>query len=258
MKLGIIGATGWLGQALGLRLIDQGLWDAGDLVLCNRSGAHAAYAAHPKAVWADVAGLCGASDVIVIAVRPEDFPLQGFDPAGKLVISFMTVWTLAKLRALYPKARVVRAMPNGAAPVGGSYTPWLGDGLGQGDFTLVGRILSAMGGQDAVQDEGQLDYLAALSGSGSAYPALMAQAMLRDALARGLPEAVAKAAVEAVICGSAPFLAGKMGELDALLDTYRAYKGITAAGLDAAESGLRQAITDALAAASAKAQALGQ
>ena len=258
MKLGIIGATGWLGQALGLRLVQLGLWDAGDLVLSNRAGNRSAYAAHPKAVWADVAGLCAASDVIVIAVRPEDFPLQGFDPAAKLVISFMTVWSLAKLRALYPNARIVRAMPNGAAPVGASYTPWVGAGLGAGDAALVARILSAMGGQDAVLDEAQLDYLAALSGSGSAYPALMAQAMLRDALARGVPEAVAKAAVEAVICGSAPFLAGKMGELDALLNTYRAYKGVTAAGLDAAEAGLHQAITDALAAASAKAQALGQ
>jgi pyrroline-5-carboxylate reductase len=258
MKLGIIGATGWLGQALGLRLVQLGLWDAGDLVLSNRSGTRSAYAAHSNAIWADVAGLCAASDVIVIAVRPEDFPLQGFDPASKLVISFMTVWSLAKLRALYPKARIVRAMPNGAAPVGASYTPWVGQGLGAGDAALVARILSAMGGQDAVQDEAQLDYLAALSGSGSAYPALMAQAMLRDALARGLPEAVAMAAVEAVICGSAPFLAGKMGELDALLDTYRAYKGVTAAGLDAAEAGLHQAMTDALAAASAKAKALGE
>ena len=61
----------------------------------------------------------------------------------------------------------------------------------------------------------------------------------------------AVAAVEAVVCGSAPFLAGKMGELDVLLNTYRGYKGVTAAGLDAAEAGLHQAMTDALAAASA-------
>ena len=258
MKLGIIGASGWLGQALGLRVISQGLWDEGDLVLCNRSGNHTAYAAHPKVVWADVTGLCAMCDVIVIAVRPEDFPLEGFDPQGKLVISFMTVWTLAKLQRLSPKARIVRAMPNGAAPLGASYTPWVGAGLDAQEASLVARILSAMGGQDAVQSEDQLDYLAALSGSGSAYPALMAQAMLADALARGLPEAVARAAVEAVICGSAGFLAGKMGELDALLTTYRSYKGVTAAGLDAAESGLRQAITAALAAATAKAKALGQ
>jgi hypothetical protein len=37
--------------------------------------------------------------------------------------------------------------------------------------------------------------------------------------ARGLPEPVASAAVESVICGSAGFLAGKMGELKMLLTT---------------------------------------
>lgn len=259
MKLGIVGATGWLGQALGLRLIELGLWDEAGLVLANRSGTRGAYAAYPKVVWADVAGLCAASDVIVLSVRPEDFPLDGFAPGEKkLVISFMPVWTLAKLRALYPSARLVRAMPNGAAPFGASYTPWVGAGLAPPDACLVARILSAMGGQDTVQTEDQLDYLAALSGSGSAYPALMAQAMLQDALARGLPERVAMAAVESVVCGSAPFFAGKMGELEALLNTYRAYKGITAAGLAAAEMGMRQAIADALAAATAKATALGQ
>jgi len=258
MKLGIVGATGWLGQALGLRLIELGLWDEAQLVLANRSGTRTPYAAYPKTVWANVAGLCAVSDVIVVAVRPEDFPLDGFDPGEKLVISFMTVWTLAKLRGLYPNARIVRAMPNGAAPVGASYTPWIGAALAPQDARLAARILSAMGGQDAVQTEGQLDYLAALSGSGSAYPALMAQAMLQDALARGLPKRVAMAAVEAVVCGSAPFLAGKMGMLDDLLNTYRAYKGVTAEGIAAAEGGMRQAIADALAAATAKAKALGQ
>ena len=256
MKLGILGATGWLGQALGLRLIGQGIWPEGDLVLANRSGKHEAYAAYPTMVWGDVAQVCGAG-VIVIAVRPEDFPMDGFDPGDALVISFMTVWTLPKLRHLYPKARIVRAMPNGAAPLGRSYTPWVSD-VAATDAALVGQILSAMGGQDRVAGEDELDYLAALSGSGSAYPALMAQAMLANALARGLPEAVAMRAVEAVVCGSAPFLEGRMGELDTILETYRAYKGVTAAGLDAAEAGFKRAIADALAAATAKARALGK
>ena len=86
MKLGILGATGWLGQALGLRLIGQGIWPEGDLVLANRSGQRDAYAAHPGVAWGSVAEVCSA-DVIVIAVRPQDFPLDGFDPGGRLVIA---------------------------------------------------------------------------------------------------------------------------------------------------------------------------
>ena len=76
--------------------------------------------------------------------------------------------------------------------------------------------------------------------------------------ARDLHEPVASAAVEPGICGSAGFLAGKMGELDTLLTTNRAYQGVTAAGLDAGESGLQKAIVEALVAATARAKALGQ
>jgi pyrroline-5-carboxylate reductase len=255
MKLGILGATGWLGQALGLRLIGQGLWPAGDLVVLNRSGRAGGYAGHPV-VWArDAADLCAQSDVLVLSVRPGDFPPAGFDAGDRLVISFMTAWRLADLQARWPQARIVRAMPNGGAPVGQSYTPWIGE-VGPEDAALVAHLLSAMGGEDRLGDEAHLDYMTALSGSGSAYPALMAQAMLEDALARGLPEAVAQRAVEAVVCGSAPFLAGRMGDLPAILDAYLSYRGVTAAGIAAAQPGLETAIRAALQAATAKAAAM--
>ena len=255
MKLGILGATGWLGQALGLRLIGQGLWPAGDLVVLNRSGKAGGYAGHPVTWARDAADLCAQSDVLVLSVRPGDFPPTGFDAGDRLVISFMTAWRLADLQARWPQARIVRAMPNGGAPVGASYTPWIGD-VGEGDAALVARLLSAMGTEDRLSDEAHLDYMTALSGSGSAYPALMAQAMLQDALARGVPETVARRAVEAVICGSAPFLAGRMGELPAILDTYLSYRGVTAAGIAAAQPGLEAAIRAALQAATAKAAAM--
>lgn len=256
MKLGLIGATGWIGQALGLRLISQGLWPATDLILANRSGPGPAYAGLPV-TWADPASLCAQADVLILATRPEDFPMPGFAPGRHLILSMMTVWTLAKLRRLAPEARLARAMPNGAAPQGASFTPWTGD-LAPADAALVARILSAIGPTDRVAAEADLDYLAALSGSGSAYPALMARALLADALARGLPEPVARRAVESVVVGSAAALKGRIGDLDAILSTYRGYKGVTAAGLDAAELGLTRALQDAMAAAFARARALGQ
>lgn len=262
MKLGILGATGWLGQALGLRLMTEGLWPEADLVLANRASSRAAYDAHPGVTWSDAGGISASCDITVLAQRPEDFPAPGLDPQGRagqgLVISFMTVWTLEKLRAVFPRARIVRAMPNGAAPVGRSYTPWVAEALSAEEAALVGRLLSALGPQDRVQGEDQLDYLAALSGSGSAYPALMGQAMLEDALARGLPRGVALRAVEAVLCGSAPFLEGRIDQLEALLESYRAYRGVTAAGLEAAEPGLSHSVRAALAAATQKARDLGK
>ena len=114
---------------------------------------------------------------------------------------------------------------------------------------MVARILGAMGDAARVRDEGALDYLSALSGSGSAYPALMAQAMLDHARAQGLPEDIARRAVASVLASGAA-LAGQVETLGAHLDTYRGYRGITAAGLEAAERvGFSTAVAAALDAA---------
>ena len=254
MRLGLIGATGWLGTALGTRLL-QGGWPEGEMILMNRSAPRDIYAAWPGVRWAADAGdLCQGADVVVLSVRPEDFPLPGFDGAGKLVISFMTAWSLDRLAALCPGARIVRAMPNGGASTGQSFTPWVaGPGLPEAEAALVARILGAMGDQAQVADEGALDYLSALSGSGSAYPALLAQAMLTHARAQGLPEDIARRAVGSVLASGAA-LAGQVETAGALLDTYRGYRGVTAAGLAAADrAGFGAAVAAALDAAGAQA-----
>ena len=258
MRLGIIGATGWLGAALGTRALAGGGWQADDMVLLNRSASRAAYDPWPRVSWASDAGdLCARSDILILATRPEDFPPKGFDGAGKLVISFMTAWSLDRLAALCPGARVVRTMPNGAATEGRSFTPWVaGPGLSDSDATLVRRLLAVMGEEAQVESEAQLDYLSALSGSGSAYPALMAQAMLADALGRGLPQAVAERAVASVLASGGALAADTSG-IDAMVQTYLDYRGVTAAGMQAAlAAGLAQSITKALAAATVKARAL--
>jgi hypothetical protein len=46
-RIGILGGTGWLGQALGLALLRGGIVAPGDLVILNRSGAAPGYADFP-------------------------------------------------------------------------------------------------------------------------------------------------------------------------------------------------------------------
>ncbi len=257
MGLGVIGATGWLGTALGTRLLRDG-WAPGDIVLLNRSAPRAAYDAWPGLRWMpDAAALCREAGAVVLSVRPGDFPMPGYDGTGKLVLSFMAGWSLDRLQALHPGGRVVRAMPNAAASAGQSFTPWVaGPGLTGTEAALIRRLLRVLGGEAQVADEAALDYLSALSGSGAAYPALMAQAMLAHARGQGLPEDVAQAAVASVLASGAG-LTGQVGTLNAVLDAYRGYRGITAAGLDAAEAaGFAQALGRALDAATAKARAM--
>ncbi|GAB1479883.1 pyrroline-5-carboxylate reductase dimerization domain-containing protein [Paracoccaceae bacterium] len=256
-RLGIVGATGWLGQGVGLNLLQKGLWSASDLVILNRSGQMGGYADHPGVILArhidEMQALCG---TIILSVRPEDFPLPGFAPGNCLLISFMAAVPMARLAALAPEARIVRAMPNGGATSGTSYTPWLSGALDAKDVALTRRILSAMGDEDRVESEDHLDILTALSGSGPAYPALMARALHRQALALGLPAAIAERAVASVVCGSAAGL--RVTEADRVIAAMMSYRGITAAGLQAAqEAGFEAALEAALTAAVARARAMG-
>jgi pyrroline-5-carboxylate reductase len=259
-RLGIVGATGWLGQGLGLNLLERGLMVPGDLVLLNRSGPSAAYAKFPGVIWArDMAGMQDLCDTIVLSVRPEDFPVAGFAPGKRLVISFMAGVPMDRLAALAPLARLVRAMPNGGATTGNSYTPWLAQGLDTADQARVRQILSAIGREDRVETEDHLDILTALSGSGPAYPALLARALLRVGLELGLPQPIAARAVEAVVAGSAAGLVGGAERADEILAAMLSYRGITAAGLAAAEAGgFDRAIRAAITAATAKARSMGR
>ena len=60
--------------------------------------------------------------------------------------------------------------------------------------------------------------------------------------------------MRSVVCGSPSLFAGGIAQAEALLDTYHGYRGITAAGLDAAAAaGFGEAVAAGLEAATAKA-----
>lgn len=256
--IGILGGTGWLGLALGQNLLRRGL-EPGALRLLNRRGPTADYSAWPGVHWAKgLVDLVDQAQVLVLSVRPEDYHVSGPQPFDGLVISFMAGVDLARLAADWPQARIARAMPGGGASEGRAHVPWCAADLPPADGARVAEVLGALGAVDRVADEAALAYMAALSGSGAAYPALMAQAMMRDALARGIAPDVAWRAVRSVVCEAPGLFTAGLAEAEALLASYHGYRGVTAAGLAAAQAaGFAQAITAALDAATDKALNFG-
>lgn len=252
MRVGIIGGTGWLGGALGRALVDKGL---AEVALLNRSGPQD-YGGRKIRWAADPADLVALSDVIVVSVRPGDWPDLELKAGGRLVISFMAGVGLDRLASC--GGRVVRAMPNAAAEIGASYSPWVaGPGVTEADRATVALVLGAIGSGEELPEEGQIELMSALSGSGPAYPALLAQAMLGFLAERGIAPEVAARAVEAVVCASARLLEGQVAGAPALVQTFIAYRGITCAGLEAAEAaGFTAAVQAGLAAATARAAAM--
>ncbi|NGM44553.1 NAD(P)-binding domain-containing protein [Rhodobacter sp. SGA-6-6] len=252
MRVGIIGGTGWLGGALGRALVDKGL---AEVALLNRSGPQD-YGGRKVRWAADLADLVALSDVIVVSVRPGDWPGLDLKAGGRLVISFMAGVGLETLASC--GGRIVRAMPNAAAEIGASYSPWVaGPGVTEADRAAVAQVLGAIGTGEELPEEGQIELMTALSGSGPAYPALLAQAMLGFLAERGVAPDVAARAVEAVVCASARLLEGQVAGAPALVQTFIAYRGTTCAGLEAAEAaGFTAAVKAGLAAATAKAAAM--
>jgi len=163
MRVGIIGGTGWLGGALGRALVDKGL---AEVAVLNRSGPQD-YGGR-RVRWAqDLADLVALSDVIVVSVRPGDWPGLGLRAEGRLVLSFMAGVGLDTLAR--SGGRIVRAMPNAAAEIGASYSPWVaGPEVTAMDRAAVALVLGAIGTGEELPEEGQIELMTALSGSGPA------------------------------------------------------------------------------------------
>ncbi len=257
-RIGIIGAGGWLGGAFLQGLVDADIVAVDQLTPSFRSRQPRIL---PHARWTrNNQELVDRSDVIIVSVRPQDFPALEAVTQGKLVVSVMAGITLSQLSRRFRTDRVVRALPNGAAEVRKSYTPWIASkGASAADRVLVQQMLEAVGAADEVATEADIDYLTGLTGSGPAFPALLAAAMMDDAERRGIDRTIARRCVNAVLAG-----AGRLVELhaespDSVVRTFMDYRGTTAAAIQAMrDAGFETAVGKGLAAALQKSIEMGR
>lgn len=211
----------------------------------------------PSAAWA-----LPEADVAVVAVKPGDVAsvLNGaLEALGSdtLVLSIAAGITIGGLEAAAPGRPVVRAMPNtpavvrkGAAAISG------GRHATDQHLALAERILGAVGTVVRVP-EYQLDAVTGLSGSGPAYVFLVAEAMIEAGVLTGLSRDTSTALVTQTLLGSATLLANGSTATE-LREAVTSPGGTTAAGLRALEDrGLRAAMLDAVAAATARSKELG-
>lgn len=211
--VGIIGGTGWLGSAIARSMLDGGFIAASQLVLSSRAPDAGLTDRPDVACLADNRELAARADIIILSVRPSQFPAVDIDTSGRLVISVMAGVSVATLAARTGTSRIVRAMPNATAEIGKSYTPWFAaEDASSADKVFVRQLFETCGTTDEVFREADIDYLTGLSGSGPAFPALLAKAMLEHALARGLPRDIAMRAVTGVIAGASQLLADRSPE----------------------------------------------
>ncbi len=204
------------------------------------------------------------SDLVVIAVKPGMVTaiLAGLDRAiseRPLWISIAAGVPLAQLRSALPEsARVVRSMPNTPALVGAGATAYFaGPGLDELDLARVEAVLAAAGWCWRAPNEGLLDAVTGLSGSGPAYVFLVLEALADAGVRQGLPRDVAQQLAIRTVLGAAQLALETGTHPAALKDQVTSPGGTTIAGLEQLEAhGVRAAFYDAVAAAADRSRAL--
>ena len=196
--------------------------------------------------------------VMLMAVKPQLMDLA-FPPVARragprtLVISIAAGRTIASFeRHLAPAIAVIRTMPNTPAAIGRGITVCVANShVGDGQRALCEALLSAVGEVGWVTDEGQIDAVTAVSGSGPAYVFLLAECLAEAGIAAGLDPALAHRLARATVSGSGELLHQSPLDPAELRRNVTSPGGTTAAALDVlmAPDGLQQLLTKAVAAA---------
>ena len=162
-------------------------------------------------VTADNAEAAAASDVVVLAVKPQNMAevVTGAAAAmrerGPLVVSIAAGTRIARILEWlgYP-APVVRTMPNTPALLGcGATALFANEAVTDEQRDAAQTILRSAGIALWVDDEGLLDAVTAVSGSGPAYYFLLMEHMIRTGVGLGLTPEQARALTLQTALGAA-------------------------------------------------------
>ena len=251
--IGIISGGGWLGSAIARALLASGRATRDSLTCSYRS---AIPADAPDCRWTrDNVELVAASQVVILSLRPGDWLGVGLDLRGRLVISVMAGVPVADIRHRSGATRIARALPNAAAAIGQSYTPFFLASDDPADDGRLTSIFATCGLVDRAESEDHIDYFTAMSGSGEAFPALLAQAMIADAKARDIPPDIAERAGRQVLIGAGRMLEQHGRPPAEVVQGFVDYAGTTAAGINAMRAhGFDEAVRAGLQAAYLKAR----
>ena len=136
-------------------------------------------------------------DILVLSVKPQNMTeaLESIKDALKpdtLVISIAAGVKVANIAAVLGDIAIVRVMPNTPALISEGASALFANDKAKPMMEKAMSIFSAVGKAVVVDDEGLIDAVTAVSGSGPAYYFLLMEEMIKAAIELGLPDDVAK------------------------------------------------------------------
>ncbi len=212
-RVAILGG-GTIGEALLAGLLSGGWREPGEVVVTGRREERIAELAERYGVEATLSNaeaVAGAS-LVVIAVKPQDFDVLLGEIGGLLspeqtVLSVAAAIPTAMIEArVAASVPVVRAMPNRPATVHeGVAGVCAGAHAGDEHLALAEEALAHLGSVVRVAER-YMDAVTAVSGSGPAYFALLAEAMIEAGILLGLSREISTQLVVQTMFGTAKLL----------------------------------------------------
>jgi len=255
---------GKMGRAMLDGWLDQGLQPAQILIAEPHAVELPAPIAGRRIATAAEAPADFKPDVVVLAVKPQSMAevlpgLRRFVAPGTVFLSIAAGKTLASLAGGLGPARIVRTMPNTPAAVRqGISVAVAGKGVDQAQRAACDSLLRAVGEVLWVEDEGLLDAVTAVSGSGPAYVFLLVEAMAAAGVKAGLPQEMALQLARATVSGSGELLRRSSDSAAQLRQNVTSPGGTTAEALKVlmAPGAMQKIFDEAIAAATRRSREL--
>lgn len=213
------------------------------------------------AATASFDGVEGQPSVILAAVKPQVMddvfpPVARLAGSDTLTLSIAAGRTIASFEQHLPGgSAVVRAMPNTPASIGHGMTVCCANAATRPDQReLATALMSAVGEVAWVEDEGLMNAVTAVSGSGPAYVFHLAECMAAAGVAAGLDAELAAKLARTTVAGAGALLAESELSAEQLRCNVTSPGGTTAAAIDVlmAEEAMKRLVDRAIAAAHAR------
>ena len=194
--------------------------------------------------FTDAATAIEGADVVLLAIKPQIMSvvlseLAGHVQPGQLVLSIAAGVTMASIESrLGSRQAVVRCMPNTPALIGHGITGMAaGHHCSRRHRALAEEILSAAGEVVWLEDEGLMDAVTAVSGTGPAYYFLLTEAIAAAARELGLPAGTAERLAAITCFGAGAMVASSPDEAEELRLRVTSPGGTTEAAMAVLEEG---------------------
>ncbi len=206
-------------------------------------------------------------DVVILAVKPQTMTtaLPAYRPfavKGAVFLSIAAGKTLGYFaRHLGAQAAVVRSMPNTPAAIGrGIAVLCASPTVSAPQKELCGALLAAAGEVGWVEDEGLIDAVTGVSGSGPAYVFLMIECLAKAGVESGLAPDLAMRLARATVAGAGELARLSPESAATLRENVTSPGGTTRAALDVlmGAEGLEALMVRAVAAATRRSRELAE